>query len=261
LVIYININGIFKLDNIRIILIETISSYNIGAVARAMKTMGLQELYLVNPKKFPSEKSYALAVGAYDILKKVVIKKTVLESIKNCELIFGTSIRNRKYDWPTISSKKMAKKIIHYKNKSNRKIAILFGREDNGLSNHELKYCHYRVYIRTHSIYTSLNLSQAVQIISYDIYNYFIKKNRKSFSYKLKPLANKEVVQKFYEHLEKVLYKINFLKYNNKKKYILIYRFQRLFQKAKLETEEINLLRGFCSMIEKNIKNNNYDYK
>ena len=157
------------LNNIRIVLIETYYAGNIGASARAMKTMGLTHLYLVRPKSFPSKEATKLATSATDILKQTIVVDTLEAAVADCQCILGTSSRNRALKWPLIDARHGAIDAIT-QSQAGKKVAILFGNESMGLTNDELKLCHRHVTIPTIADYMALNVSQAVQVLSYECY-------------------------------------------------------------------------------------------
>lgn len=234
-------------ENIKIILVQTSHPGNIGSVARAMKTMGLKHLYLVNPKNFPNVDATAMAAGADDILSSAIIFSSLNEAIKNCQIIFGTSARFRNLNLSIIDPKKAAYIINNYK-KNNVKIAIIFGREDNGLTNEEVSLCNYLIHVPTNQQFSSLNISQAVQIIVYEIaslYKNFVKNN----NLKLKNCyATFEEMENFYQYLFQILVETNFLKQqsNNKKLFVKI---KCLFSRSQLTIDELNIIRGIIVAI------------
>ena len=156
-------------DQVRFVLVRTSHPGNIGASARAMKNMGFGNLSLVNPKDFPSETAYFRAKAAKDVLESATLYPNLYDAIRDCDLVIGTSARNRKIPWPLFSPRDMAKEITNLTSKATKKVALIFGREDRGLTNEELGLCNMHVHIPTHPEYTSLNLSQAVQLIAYEI--------------------------------------------------------------------------------------------
>lgn len=243
------------LDDIKIVLCQTSHPGNIGAAARAMKTMGLSKLVLFNPKTFPSEDAYARASGAIDILDKAQVVSSIEEALKGCKLIIGTSSRNRALPWPLIEPREMAQ-IISEKSDA-RPVAIVFGREDTGLLNDELKLCHYHVNIPANPNYMSLNLASAVQVIAYELKLAEVSNHHDSSDNSLKDseqAATFEDVNGLYEHLESMMIKTEFFDPNNPK--LLPVRIRRLFAKAQLNQGEVNILRGFLSSIDKHIQRN-----
>ena len=238
-----------NLDSIRIVLVETTHPGNIGSTARAMKTMGLSNLYLVNPKKYPHQKAIELSAGADDILKKAITVKSLSDAIAPCHLVLGTSARRRDLDIPRLSPKEQASTIKSQP--ANHQIAIVFGREHAGLTNDELLACHYHINIPSNPEYSSLNLAQAVQIVAYELRVALQTEERIGLSHSSE-LATQNELELFYEHLKKVLVDINFLKPSNPKK--LMQRLKRLFNRSKLEQGEVNILRGMLTQVQRSIK-------
>ena len=161
------------LQNIRIVLVETSHSGNIGSAARAMKTMGLSNLYLVSPKSV-DEQSIALAAGADDVVRNANIVDTFEQAIENCSLVIGTSARLRHLQSTLIEPRECAEKVSAHQGQ----VAIVFGRERVGLTNEELLKCHYHLNIPANPEYSSLNLAMAVQLVSYEMRMAFLVKNR-----------------------------------------------------------------------------------
>lgn len=244
-------------SNIRIALVNTTHPGNIGATARAMKTMGLQNLYLVNPKKFPDVNATALAAGADNILANAVVTSSLKEALTGSEIVFGTSARLRALQLPTSDPKTAAKFIID-KSKTNI-ISIVFGRESNGLSNEELELCNQHLHIPTNPDFNSLNIAAAVQLIVYEL-NMTMQNERDSTD-RVKPslgsdpcalLATNEEVRLFYQHLEQTLLEIKFLRPSNHHK--LMPKLKRMFNRTQLEKPEINILRGILTSVNNAIE-------
>jgi tRNA (cytidine32/uridine32-2'-O)-methyltransferase len=233
------------LKNTRIVLVNTSHPGNIGAVARAMKTMGMSKLYLVSPKLFPHVKADEMASGALDILYQAVVVPTFEEAIADCQLVIGTSARSRAIPWPLLKPRECAEKIVSYP--SNVEIALVFGREQTGLTNDELHQCQYHVHIPSNPDYSSLNIAQAVQVLTYELRVAALADigavPRDGILASHKDLAG------FYEHLEKVLIQIEFL--NPKAPRQLMTRLRRLFNRAEMDTMEVNILRGILTAIER----------
>jgi tRNA (cytidine32/uridine32-2'-O)-methyltransferase len=236
-------------NNIKIILIETSHPGNIGAVARAMKTMNLTRLCLVRPKIFPHVEATARAAGADDLLAKAIITDSLDDAIKNAKLVVGTSARLRTMPIPLLSSREAAKIIIE--EADNNEVAILFGRENNGLNNEELGKCHYHINIPANEDFSSLNIAAAAQIISYEIKmaSGIIAEENLSKNIPFDGLATIEDMERFYVHLEKVLTDMEFLRID--KSTYLMSRLRRLFNRARPEKLEINILRGILTAIQK----------
>lgn len=234
-------------DNIRIVLVNTSHPGNIGAAARAMKTMGLRQLYLVAPLAFPHPKAIEMAAGAPDILENAIIVKELDEAIADCGLVVGTSTRSRTIPWPMLSVREFAEKA--HSESAMTKIAVLFGREQTGLTNEELHRCHYHVQIPSNPEYSSLNLAAAVQVIAYEL----------RVAGMNTPLENKwdceyvtaKDLDDFYRHLEKVLIEIEFL--NPAVPRQLMTRLRRLYNRTRLDVMEMNILRGILGAVEKKV--------
>ena len=240
-----------KLDSIRIVLVETTHPGNIGSTARAMKTMGLSNLYLVNPKKYPHKNAIEMAAGADDILEQAVVVDSLKEAIAPCHLVLGTSARRRDLDIPLLSPHEQA--CMVYENVSQQQIAIVFGREHAGLNNDELLACHYHIHIPSNPDYSSLNLSQAVQIVAYEIRHVFQKNISLSHQNAI-DYATQDEIEKLFDHMKEVLIDIDFLKPSNPKK--LMQRLRRLFNRSRLEHNEVNILRGMMTQIQRSMKPN-----
>jgi len=239
------------LDNIEIILVGITHPGNIGAAARAMKTMGLSHMRLVQPKHFPSAEATARAAGADDILVTAQVFDTLEKSLWDCHLIFGTSARHRRIAWPTLTPKGCAEKALE----NTGKIAIVFGREQSGLTNQELEFCHFLVQIPTNPTFSSLNVAAAVQIVAYELR--IISGNRDiatKENWELgSPLASSESMAQFYRHLEQTLIDIEFLDPKNPRQ--LMRHLHRLFNRVQLIDTEVNILRGILTAAQGRRKN------
>lgn len=233
------------LDRIRIVLINTTHPGNIGSAARAMKTMGLQELYLVNPEKFPHPKANELASSAVDIVEDAKVVTSLDDAISDCTLVIGTSARSRKIPWPLFMPREMAEKIKQ--EPPTNHIAILFGQEQSGLTNEELQRCHFHVQIPANPDYSSLNLAAAVQVIAYELRLASLEQTAYPDEWDYR-LANVDEMEKFFNHLQEVLVEIDFLKLNAPRK--LMTRLRRLFFRARPDVMEMNMLRGMLTAIQ-----------
>ena len=239
------------LKQFRIVLCETSHPGNIGSVARAMKTMGFSDLYLVNPKDFPSKHAQALACGAEDILKKATVTTSLEVALKNINHIIGFTARKRELTQPHKNVRDLSKQLIN--EASNNKIAIIFGNETNGLSNLELQHCQSLGFIDANSKYSSLNLAHAVQIVCHEIrmVSEFPVKN-KILKQITKNYVSHDLQNGFYKHLEEILDEIGFLKKIQADR--LMMRLRLLFNRTQMEKEEVNILRGILSEIQKKLK-------
>lgn len=151
---------------IRIVLVNTSHPGNIGGVARAMKNMKFSQLHLVAPKKFPHVEADSRASGATDILENAVVHETLEQAIADCHFVVGTSARGRHIPWPVVDPRELSSIV---QGAGDKKIAVVFGREDRGLTNEELHLCHHHVHIPSNPDFSSLNLAAAVQVITYEL--------------------------------------------------------------------------------------------
>jgi len=233
-------------SNIHIVLVNTSHPGNIGATARAMKTMGFKNMSLVNPKMFPSPEADALAVGCKDILKNAKCFDDISSAIESSNVNIGFSARSRRATIPILSINESINYII--KN-NNLTINLIFGNESSGLSNNELLLCDYIVSLPTHNDYTSLNLSAAVQILTYELHKKSIE-NQSVNRVQSKLATSKE--RNFYiNSLIKLLKNTNFITHKNHKS--LTQKIHILFNRANLEKEEVNMLMGIISSINKKL--------
>jgi tRNA (cytidine32/uridine32-2'-O)-methyltransferase len=233
------------LDRIRIVLINTSHPGNIGSVARAMKTMGLSQLYLVGPAQFPHAKATEMASGATDLLDQAIVVDSLDEAISDCTLVLGTSARMRAIPWPLLNPREMAEKVKEESPTS--EIAILWGREQSGLSNEELQRCHLHVNIPANPHYSSLNIAAAVQVLAYELRMASLNESilTEKWDYRL---ATADEMEKFFTHLQEVLIEIDFLKFSAPRK--LFTRFRRLFFRTRPDVMEMNILRGMLTAVQ-----------
>lgn len=236
-------------DKTRIVLVGTTHPGNIGAAARAMKTMSQEQLYLVEPKTFPSAEASARAAGADDILANAKVFSNLKDAISDCDLVIGTSARTRSIPWPMVSPRECAKTIA---DKQYSSVAVVFGRENSGLSNEEMELCNLVLQIPTDKEYSSLNLASAVQIICYEIYALIGVDENKQTDETNAALVTQGKMEMFYQHLEECLINIGFHDAENPR--LLMHRMRRLFNRTQLEENECNILRGILSKIQEKIK-------
>lgn len=237
------------LDRIRIVLVNTSHPGNIGSAARAMKTMGLNELYLVAPQEFPHPKAVEMASGAADILEGAVIVDTLEKAIADCTLVVGTSARSRAIPWPLFSPRDITQKIKQEAPDS--QVAIVFGREQSGLSNEELHQCHLHMQIPANPEYSSLNLAAAVQVVAYECRVASLEQGVvvDEWDYRL---ATADEMEKYFTHLQEVLIEIDFLKLNAPRK--LMTRLRRLYLRTRPDVMEMNILRGMLTAVQEKLK-------
>lgn len=236
------------LENIRIVLVNTSHTGNIGSAARAMKTMGLSNLYLVDPEQAPDGKASALAAGAGDVLGNAKTVATLEEAVADCGLVVGTSARSRTHSWPMLEPRECGEKLIQ--EVSEYPVALVFGRENNGLTNEELQQCHFHVCIPANPEYSSLNLAMAVQTLSYEVRMAYLATEKQPELETEYPLN--EDLERFYTHLESSLTNTGFIVKNHPG--IVMTKLRRLFNRARPEAQELNILRGILSSIDKSLK-------
>ncbi|MCP4698678.1 MAG: RNA methyltransferase [Gammaproteobacteria bacterium] len=235
------------LEKIRIVLINTSHPGNIGAAARAMKTMGLSRLVLVQPNKFPGARATARASGADDVLANAQVCNSLEEGLCDCNLVIGTSARQRSIPWPVLSPGAYAQKALAL----NGQTALLFGREHSGLTNEELEYCHYLVQIPVNPAFRSLNVASAVQVLAYELHcaaTALQNENGAPVSDVECPVSAK-AMNLFYQHLEQTMIDIGY--YDPEKPKYLMRRLRRLFNRAELDESELNILRGILAAAQK----------
>lgn len=236
------------LNNIRIILVSPSHPGNIGAAARAMKTMGLSDLAIVNPcEDFPSQTATAMAAGADDILKNAHICDSLDMALANSQLIIGTSARLRNLPVEMLNPSSCGTMAIEQANQ--HKVSILFGREHAGLTNEELNRCHYHVHIPSVEDFSSLNLAAAVQLICYELRKASLADHAPNKGQAYDVLATDQEIQLYYQRLEELLTDINFIKNSNPKK--IMQRLRRLYNRTQIEKTEIDLLLGILSTLQK----------
>ena len=236
-----------SLSNIRIVLIQTSHPGNIGSAARAMKTMGLSDLYLVNPKHFPDPQASIMSSNADDILQTATLVNELQQAVADCHIVIGTSARHqRSLSWNTFNPRHcgefVAKNLV-----KNKKIALIFGRERTGLSNQELSLCHHLVHIPTNPNYSSLNLASAVQILSYECRMASVDIQPSSYSLD-EEVVNAKEMDGFYQHLENALIEVKFLDPDNPR--YLMPRLRRLYGRIEVTRSELKLLRGILSAFQ-----------
>ena len=234
--------------NIRVVLLNTSHPGNIGAAARAMKTMGLSRLYLLNPKQFPAAEATARASGADDVLADATVCSDLDTALAGCRLVIGASARSRRIPCPVIEPADCAERLVTESGRG--EVAVLFGCEQSGLRNDEIDRCHFLVQIPSNPEYGSLNLAAAVQIISYEILNAireYLKTGNSHGPEEHEPVTADEM-ERYYEHLERVLVKIGFLDPDNPR--MLMRRLRRLYNRVRPDENEINILRGILSATE-----------
>jgi tRNA (cytidine32/uridine32-2'-O)-methyltransferase len=232
--------------SIRIVLVGTTHPGNIGAVARAMKNMGLSDLALVEPKKFPHKEAIARASGAVDVLENATVVDSLDEALADCVFTAGASARSRTINWPCMEPRECAAKLLHESQAG--PVAAVFGPEKYGLTNAYLDLCDTLLTIPTNPDFSSLNLGMAVQILTYELRAAGIDRDQPNYETD-GPLATGADMEHFYAHLESVLTELQFLDPQNPR--LLMRRLRRLFIRANPDQNEVNILRGILSAVDK----------
>ena len=238
------------LNSVKVVLVGTTHPGNIGATARAMKNMGILDLALVEPKEFPSDVATFRSKAAKDILEKASVHRSLAEAVSECELVVGTSARGRTVPWPVLNPREAAEEM--HKSSLNGKVAIVFGREDRGLTNEELGLCNFHVHIPSDPEYSSLNLSQAVQILAYEIRLSYLQDRHVNKEYWDVELANNEQTERLINHMDELMQEVDFYDVENPRK--LLVRVRRFFKRSKIDVMEANIFRGLFATIQKKLK-------
>ena len=237
------------LTDVCIVLVGTTDPGNIGAAARAMKTMGLTDLRLVTPRHFPHDKATARASGADSVLEAASVHDTLDEALTGTVRAYGTSARLRSLRWPVHDPAGTAADLGE--RPDGDRVALVFGREKTGLSNEELARCHALVHIDTNPEFHSLNLAMAVQVLAYEVRRALVAPApTEPDEPEIRP-ATLDEMGYFYEHLERVMLSSGFLDPNNPRH--LMRRLRRLFNRALPDHNEVNILRGLLSAVENHI--------
>lgn len=235
------------MDSIRTVLVGTSHPGNIGASARALKNMGLSGLMLVAPASFPHPDATARASGADDLLERAVVHGTLDEALAGCEFVLGASARQRTIQWPEYTPRAAAEHVAA--EFRGRPVAVVFGRERTGLDNEELERCHALVTIPADPGYSSLNLAAAVQVIAYELRVAHLAPPPERSRDGEARLATADEMEQLYAHLERVMLDTGFLDPANPRH--LTRRLRRLFNRAQPDQNELNILRGLLSSVEK----------
>lgn len=253
------------LERIRIVMVNTSHAGNIGSAARAMKTMGLSSLWLVDPADFPDPKADAMASGATDLLASARVVATLDEALAGCGLVLGASARQRRIPWPHMDAEKGASMALAQA--ANSEIAILFGREQSGLSNEELQRCHVHVEIPGNPEYPVLNVASAIQVLCYELRKQWLAGDGLAAADNASNMprmpielvrwddvpASAEKLEQFFVHCESTLLEIGFFEADTPKK--LMARVRRLFMRARPDERELRMLRGILSSAQQASRN------
>lgn len=242
------------LEKVKIVLANTTHPGNIGAAARAMKTMGLSRLALVAPKRFPSAECAARAAGADDILAQAQVCARLEEAVAECGLVFGASARVRNIAWPALSPAAVAAQALA-RARVDSATAVVFGCEQSGLSNEQLELCHAMTRIPTSADFSSLNLAAAVQIVCYELRKQLSAPslgNGATGGDSEPPFPTADEMEHFYRHFQQTLTDIGYFDPAHPRR--LMRRIKRLFNRAQLDGNEYNILRGILAAIQNQVK-------
>jgi len=241
------------LDNIRVVLVRTFHSGNIGSAARAMKTMGLSDLCLVSPKDFQTsqgrQEALKMAMSADDVVENAHLVDHLYDAVKDCTVVAASTARCRGYDLPELTPEECATKLNQ--SASGGKVAMLFGPERMGLSNEDLQMAKYRVTIPTNPDYSSLNLAAAVQTLSYEI---FKQTERAEEQGEGRTLPTAETLELLYTHMESTLSNTGFIIKNHPGE--IMQKLRNVFIRAELDESEVSILRGVFSSVDRSIDEN-----
>ncbi len=231
-----------SLKNIRIVLVEPSHPGNIGAAARAMKNMGITRLALVEPQRFPDPQAAWRAAGATDIIDRCAVYASLDEAIADCRFVVGTSTRARRIPWPVGDAREVAAELV--RQAAAGAVAVLFGRETSGLTNHELQRCNKHLRIPASPEYPSLNLAMAVQVVAYELFRQAADHPVTTPAWD-RPPATAAAVEALLSHLEKLLHETDFLDPENPGQTLT--RLRRLCTRLALDETEVGMLRGILS--------------
>lgn len=237
------------LENIRIVLVRTYHPGNIGSAIRAMKTMGLTQLILVEPRDYPSEEANKMASSAEDLFEQTQVVDSLYEAVHDCELVVACTARPRTFDLPVLEPDVASKQL--YQTAATRPVALVFGPERMGLHNDDIQLAHYRVTIPANPDYSSLNLASAVQILCYELRKQIASVDTIALSADEAPRVLPNIAQRenFYETLEVVLNDSGFV--NQQHPGQLMQKLRRFFSRAEMDESELNILRGALAAIQR----------
>lgn len=238
------------LERVKVVLVGTTHSGNIGSAARAMKVMGLSQMVLVDPQCQVDAQAIALAAGASEIALNAQIYPTLEAAVADCGLVVGTSARSRTLEWPMLEPRECGEKLISEANQHS--VAMVFGRERTGLTNDELQLCHYHVCVPANPEYSSLNLAMAVQLLSYEVRMAYLALQQSSQSSTLQEeYPRHQELERFYAHLEQVIMQTEFISAQQPGQ--VMNKLRRMFTRTRPEAQEINILRGILTSVQKSI--------
>lgn len=243
------------LSRIRVVLVGTTHPGNIGSAARAMKTMGLSDLVLVGPRHFPHDDATAMASGADDLLDAIRVYDALPDAIADCSLAIGASARLRSTEVPPRPPRAIAQALAKdlpatLAADNDASVAFVFGREKSGLTNAELDHCRWLLHVPTNPDYMSLNLAMAVQVVAYELRLAFTG-GEIAAAESAAPPATQAAVENLFEHLEQTLIDVEFLDPDNPR--LLMRRLRRLLHRAEPDADEVNILRGILTAMQKQL--------
>ncbi len=237
-------SAVSRLDRIRTVLVRPRHPGNIGAAARALKSMGLEQLWLVQPERFPDSEARIRATEAADLLDRVRVVESLEAAIADCALTIATSARERGQDWPTLSPHDAARRL--WRQAAAADVALVFGPEDSGLTSDELYRCQFRSAIQTSDRCRSLNLSHAVQVYAFAIRSLIDA----PAPAEAPEAATSADLERLYRHLKQVLEALDFPRRDPDH---LLLKFRALGNRAELSAAEVSMLRGLLRRIEQRI--------
>lgn len=234
----------FDFQNLRVVLVESDHPGNIGGACRALKTMGLRDLRLIRPKRFPDPQAQWRAAGAQDVLEAAQVHDTLEAAISDCHRVVGTSTRSRTIPWPVVSARGLAQQVLSLP--ADARVAILFGRETSGLTNEELQRCDLHLQIPANPDYPSLNLAMAVQVVCYELYAQS-EDAPAIIADSDRPPATNEEVEAVIGHLGEAAIGSGFIDPSNPGQTLT--RLKRLLRRANLDKTEVQMLHGLLKAL------------
>ena len=235
-------------ERVRFVMVQPTHPGNIGAAARAMKNMGFSRLVLVDPLRFPDEEARFRAASAVDLVDGAEVVGTLAEAIDDCQLVVGTSARNRRVPWPMIGPREVGERLLA--EVPHGPVAVLFGREASGLTNEELARCQLHLFVPSDPAYPSLNISMAMQLVAWELRSAWLEAGaRRPEPPWDRPWAEAGAVEGLVEHLATTLELTGFTDRRDAGQVLL--RLRRLFYRTRLDQVEVNILRGFCTSVER----------
>ncbi len=233
--------------DLRVVLVATSHPGNIGAAARAMKTMGLTQLVLVSPASHPSADATARAAGADDLLERARVVPTLEAAVADCAWVVGASARARRIPWPEVDAREFAQQAVT----RGAPVAVVFGRENAGLSNAELDRCHALLRLPAEPGFASLNLAAAVQVVAYEVRMAWLAGQPAAGEAHADAVSHAEM-EGFYAHLERTLAALEY--YDPAAPKLLPRRLRRMFNRMAPDRAELNILRGILAAIDKRLR-------